>query len=58
MLAVLTGCSGSSYDDSYDKGSWVKAFYPDSQTKKLKYYARFFATAEMDATFYENSTCT
>lgn len=28
-------------------------FYPDAQTKKLLYYAQFFNTAEMDATFYE-----
>jgi uncharacterized protein YecE (DUF72 family) len=31
----------------------VKVFYPDVQTKKLPYYAQFFNTAEMDATFYE-----
>lgn len=52
-MAVFIGCSGWSYDDSYEKGGWVKAFYPDSQTKKLQYYAQFFDTAEMDATFYE-----
>ena len=50
---MLIGCSGWSYDDSYEKGGWVKAFYPDSQTKKLQYYSEFFNTAEMDATFYE-----
>jgi uncharacterized protein YecE (DUF72 family) len=50
---VLIGCSGWSYSDSYEKGGWVKAFYPDSNTKKLQYYAEFFDTAEMDATFYE-----
>jgi uncharacterized protein YecE (DUF72 family) len=50
---VLIGCSGWSYDDSYEKGGWVKAFYPNSQTKKLQYYSEFFNTAEMDATFYE-----
>jgi uncharacterized protein YecE (DUF72 family) len=31
----------------------LKVFYPDAQTKKLPYYAQFFNTAEMDATFYE-----
>jgi uncharacterized protein YecE (DUF72 family) len=50
---VLIGCSGWSYDDSFENGSWVKAFYSDAQTKKLPYYAQFFNTAEMDATFYE-----
>ena len=52
-MQVLIGCSGWSYADSYEKGGWVKAFYPDAQTKKLQYYAQFFNTAEMDATFYE-----
>jgi uncharacterized protein YecE (DUF72 family) len=50
---VFIGCSGWSYSDSYEKGGWVKAFYPDAQTKKLQYYSEFFNTAEMDATFYE-----
>ena len=52
MLSILIGCSGWSYDDSYEKGGWLKAFYPDSQTK-TPYYSQFFDTAEMDATFYE-----
>jgi len=52
-LSVLIGCSGWSYADSFEKGGWTKVFYPDLQTKKLKYYAEFFDTAEMDATFYE-----
>jgi uncharacterized protein YecE (DUF72 family) len=52
-LPVLIGCSGWSYSDSYENGGWVKLFYPNAQTKKLQYYARFFDTAEMDATFYE-----
>lgn len=42
-----------SYSDSLEKGGWVKVFYPDAQTKKLQYYAEFFDTVEMDATFYE-----
>jgi uncharacterized protein YecE (DUF72 family) len=50
---VLIRCSGWSYSDSFERGGWVKVFYPDAQTKKLPYYARFFNTAEMDATFYE-----
>ena len=53
MLQVLIGCSGWSYSDSFERGGWVKVFYPDAQTKKLPYYAQFFNTAEMDATFYE-----
>lgn len=52
-LSVIIGCSGWSYSDSFEAGGWVKIFYPDSQTKKLQYYAQFFDTAEMDATFYE-----
>jgi uncharacterized protein YecE (DUF72 family) len=52
-LSILIGCSGWSYSDSFDRGGWVKVFYPDAQTKKLQYYAQFFNTAEMDATFYE-----
>ena len=52
-MAVLVGCSGWSYSDSFERGGWVKLFYPDVQTKKLPYYAQFFNTAEMDATFYE-----
>lgn len=47
------GCSGWSYSDSFERGGWVKVFYPNAQTKKLEYYARFFDTAEMDASFYE-----
>jgi uncharacterized protein YecE (DUF72 family) len=52
-LSVIIGCSGWSYSDSFEAGGWVKLFYPDSQTKKLQYYAQFFDTAEMDATFYK-----
>ena len=52
-MTVLIGCSGWSYSDSIERGGWVKVFYPDAQTKKLPYYAQFFDTAEMDATFYE-----
>ena len=52
-MTVLIGCSGWSYSDSFEGGGWVKVFYPDAQTKKLPYFAQFFNTAEMDATFYE-----
>jgi len=52
-LSVLIGCSGWSYSDSFERGGWVKVFYPDAQTKKLQYYSQFFNTAEIDATFYE-----
>jgi uncharacterized protein YecE (DUF72 family) len=52
-LSVSIGCSGWSYSDSFERGGWVKVFYPDAQTKKLQYYSQFFNTAEMDATFYE-----
>jgi len=52
-LPVQIGCSGWSYSDSFERGGWVKVFYPDAQTKKLQYYSQFFNTAEMDATFYE-----
>ncbi|MDW0261845.1 MAG: DUF72 domain-containing protein [Nitrososphaeraceae archaeon] len=52
-MAVLIGCSGWSYSDSFERRGWVKVFYRDVQTKNLPYYARFFNTAEMDATFYE-----
>ena len=50
---MIIGCSGWSYSDSFERGGWVKVFYPDAQTKKLPYYAQFFNTAEIDATFYE-----
>jgi hypothetical protein len=53
VLSILIGCSGWSYSDSFERGGWIKVFYPDIQTKKLPYYAQFFNTAEMDATFYE-----
>ncbi|MDW0199312.1 MAG: DUF72 domain-containing protein [Nitrososphaeraceae archaeon] len=52
-MQLLIGCSGWSYSDSFERGGWIKVFYPDAQTKKLPYYAQFFNTAEMDATFYE-----
>jgi uncharacterized protein YecE (DUF72 family) len=50
---VLVGCSGWSYGDTPDKGGWTDVFYPDKNTKRLKYYSEFFNTAEMDSIFYE-----
>ena len=52
-MKLLIGCSGWSYSDSFEKGGWFKVFYPSTQTKKLEYYAQFFDTVELDATFYE-----
>jgi uncharacterized protein YecE (DUF72 family) len=51
-LDVLIGCSGWNYPDTADKGGWTEIFYPDKQTKRLRYYSQFFDTAEMDSTFY------
>jgi uncharacterized protein YecE (DUF72 family) len=53
MGELLLGCSGWSYPDSAEKGGWTKAFYLDSKTRRLAFYAQFFNTAEMDSTFYE-----
>ncbi|MFB5600114.1 MAG: DUF72 domain-containing protein [Nitrososphaeraceae archaeon] len=53
MKQILIGCSGWSYSDTPEKGGWTKVFYPNSKTKRLSYYSRFFNTVEMDSTFYE-----
>ena len=53
MGEFLLGCSGWNYPDTADKGGWTEIFYPDKDTKKLRYYSQFFNTAEMDSTFYE-----
>lgn len=50
---ILIGCSGWNYNDSQDKGGWLNVFYPDTKTKKLRFYSRFFNTVEMDSTFYK-----
>src|ERR687887_138318 len=50
---VLVGCSGWNYGDTPDKGGWTGVFYPDTKTKRLRYYSQFFNTAEMDSIFYE-----
>lgn len=53
MGELLLGCSGWNYGDTPDKGGWVGIFYPDRNTKRLRYYSQFFDTAEMDSIFYE-----
>jgi uncharacterized protein YecE (DUF72 family) len=50
---LVIGCSGGNYGDPVEKGGWVGSFYPDSQTKRLRYYSEYFPTAELDATFYD-----
>lgn len=53
MSDFLIGCSGWNYSDTPDKGGWTGVFYPDKDTKRLRYYSQFFNTAEMDSPFYE-----
>jgi uncharacterized protein YecE (DUF72 family) len=53
MAQVSIGCSGWNYGDPVEKGGWVGSFYPDAQTKRLRYYSEFFTSAELDATFYQ-----
>ena len=53
MGELLLGCSGWNYPDTPDKGGWTGVFYPDKDTKRLRYYSQYFNTAEMDSTFYE-----
>jgi uncharacterized protein YecE (DUF72 family) len=48
----LLGCSGWNYAETPDKGGWTRVFYPDKDTKRLRYYSQFFNTVEMDSTFY------
>ncbi len=47
---ILTGCSGWSYTD------WVDRFYPRELAQRhsewLRYYASYFATTEVNSTFY------
>lgn len=47
MGEYFIGCSGWNYPDTPD------VFYPDRNTKRLRYYSQFFNTAEMDSTFYD-----
>jgi uncharacterized protein YecE (DUF72 family) len=54
MGRLLIGCSGWNYGSLPEEdGGWIGVFYPDKETKRLRYYSEFFNTAEMDATFYE-----
>ena len=53
MGQFLIGCSGWNYSDPPDKGGWTSVFYPDKDTKRLRYYSQFFNTVEMDSSFYE-----
>ena len=53
MTQISIGCSGWNYGDSVEKGGWVGSFYPDAQTRRLRYYSEFFPSAELDATFYQ-----
>jgi uncharacterized protein YecE (DUF72 family) len=53
MGEFLLGCSSWNYPDTADNGGWTGVFYPDKDTKRLRYYSQFFNTAEMDSTFYE-----
>jgi uncharacterized protein YecE (DUF72 family) len=53
MAQVFIGCSGWNYGDPFERGGWVGSFYPDAQTKRLRYYSEFFPSAELDATFYQ-----
>jgi uncharacterized protein YecE (DUF72 family) len=52
-MQFLIGCSGWNYPDTPDKGGWTGVFYPDKDTKRLRYYSQFFNTAEMDSSFYD-----
>jgi uncharacterized protein YecE (DUF72 family) len=54
MGKLLIGCSGWNYGSLPEQnGGWMGVFYPDKETKRLRYYSEFFDTAEMDASFYE-----
>lgn len=54
MGKLFVGCSGWNYGTLPEEdGGWVGVFYPDKETRRLRYYSEFFDTAEMDASFYE-----
>jgi uncharacterized protein YecE (DUF72 family) len=54
MGKLLIGCSGWNYGTlPEENGGWIRVFYPDKETKRLRYYSGIFDTAEMDASFYE-----
>jgi uncharacterized protein YecE (DUF72 family) len=52
-LEYYFGCSGWNYGDPPEKGGWLNIFYPNEETKRLRYYSEFLDTVEMDSTFYE-----
>lgn len=54
MGDLLLACSGWNYGHTPENGGgWTGVFYPDANTKRLRYYSQFFDTAEIDSTFYE-----
>ena len=54
MGKLIIGCSGWNYGTPPEQnGGWIGVFYPDKETKRLRYYSEVFDTAEMDASFYE-----
>jgi uncharacterized protein YecE (DUF72 family) len=53
MTEYYLGCSGWNYGEIPEKGGWINIFYPNKQSKRLRYYSEFFNTVEMDSTFYE-----
>jgi hypothetical protein len=38
MGEVLLGFSGWNYPDTADKGGWTGVFYPDKDTKRLRFF--------------------
>ena len=54
MIEYYLGCSGWNYGEIPEKGGWINIFYPDKQTKRLRYYSEFFNTVEMDSTSMKN----
>jgi uncharacterized protein YecE (DUF72 family) len=39
MGDLLIGCSGWNYSDTPEKGGWVGVFYPNKDTKRLRFYS-------------------
>jgi uncharacterized protein YecE (DUF72 family) len=46
MGELLLDCSGWNYGDTSEKGGWIGVFYPDKDTKRLRYYSQFFNKAD------------
>jgi uncharacterized protein YecE (DUF72 family) len=53
LAEILIEYSGWNYGNKPDEGGWTEVFYPDKETKRLRYYSQFFNTVEIDASFYE-----